>query len=57
MLEQIYHFLETQDNPMQPFVMSGFGNTSNLKVPAEFPSLPVVVEPEKKGYKQTHTNR
>jgi len=52
MLEQIYHSLETQDNPMQPFVMSGFENTSNPKVPAEFPSVPVVEV--NKSYKDTH---
>lgn len=29
---------------MQPFVMSGFENTSNPKVPTEFPSSPVAVK-------------
>jgi len=41
---------------MQPFVMSGFENTSNLKVLAEFPSSPVAVKAHK-GYKTTYKHR
>ncbi|KAF7822361.1 uncharacterized protein G2W53_027816 [Senna tora] len=43
MLERIYRSQERQDNPVQPFARNGFGNTANLKAPAEFPSLPVAV--------------